>query len=84
MKLCIIRSGKFSMDQFSGVKDQQRYVRVFTFSPFCLSVHKIYPEIPPIMLTMFGKTPSPLVANDFNSFVRDLNKKIMFRSIRKV
>ena len=56
------------MDQFSGVKDQQDYDRVFifVFSSIYLSVHKIYPEIPGIMLAMFGKTPSPLVTNELN------------------
>ena len=64
----IIRSGKFSMDQFSGVKDQQDYDRVFifVFSSIYLSLPKTYPEIPPIMLAMFGKTPSPLVTNELN------------------
>jgi len=31
MTLSIIRSGKFSMNQFSGAKDQQHYHRVFIF-----------------------------------------------------
>jgi hypothetical protein len=68
MTLSIIRSGKFSMNQFSGVKDQQGYDRVFIFlfSSLCLSVPKTYPEIPPIMLAMFAKTPSPLVTNELN------------------
>jgi hypothetical protein len=79
----IIRSGKFSMDQFSGVKDQQHYDRVFifVFSSIYLSVHKIYPEIPGIMLAMFGKTPSPLVTNELE---KDYNKKIVLPSMRKV
>jgi hypothetical protein len=56
------------MNQFSGVKDQQGYDRVFIFlfSSLCLSVPKTYPEIPPIMLAMFAKTPSPLVTNELN------------------
>ena len=66
----IIRS-KFQIDQFSGVKDQQDYDRVL-FSPLCLSVPKIYPEIPGIMLAMFGKTPLPLVINELD---KDYNKK---------
>ena len=43
------------MDQFSGVKDQQDYDRVFifVFSSIYLSVPKTYPEIPLIMLAMF-------------------------------
>jgi hypothetical protein len=62
----IIRSGKFPMDQFSGVKDQQHCDRVFifVFCSLCLSVPKIYPEIIGMMLAMFGKTPSPLVTKE--------------------
>jgi len=36
------------------------------FSSLCLSVPKTYPEIPPIMLAMFAKTPSPFVTNELN------------------
>ena len=56
------------MNQFSGVKDQQHYHRVFifVFSSLCQSVPKTYPEIHGIMLAMFAKTPSPLVTNELN------------------
>jgi hypothetical protein len=56
------------MNQFSGVKDQQHYHRVFifVFSSLCLSVPKTYPEILGTMLAMFAKTPSPLVTNELN------------------
>jgi len=56
------------MNQFSGVKDQQHYHRVFifVFSSLCLSVPKTYPEILATMLGMFAKTPSLLVTNELN------------------
>ena len=68
MALSIIRSGKFSMNPFSGVKDQQHYHRVFIFlfSSLCLSVPKTYPEILGTMLAKLDKTPSPLVTNELN------------------
>jgi hypothetical protein len=59
------------MDQFSGVKDQQDHDLVFVFSSLCLSVPKIYPEFPGIMLAMFGKTPSPLVTNELKIIVKN-------------
>jgi hypothetical protein len=39
---------------------------MFLLSSLFVCVPKIYPEIPPIMLAMFGKTPSPLITNELN------------------